>query len=236
MTRRQAAEEERAEDGAEDRPDAADDDDRDELDREEQAPLVRGDVLLVGAVERAGQPPRRRSRRRTRRPCSAPRSTPMISAATSRSRIACIARPGRVRTMFLASSAHERDEPPDQPEPALVADVLVAEDRDGVEVERPERDRRPSTEVPGVAAGEPLEVAEQVLAEEHQPERHDRQVVAAQAQRERADRARRRAAPNSAAAGSQSEQRQAELAADVRRPRTRRTPMKKAWPSETWPV
>src|SRR5918992_3251361 len=161
---REAAEEQRAEHGAEDRPDAADDDDRDVLDREEQRPLVRGDVLLVGAVERAAE---RREAARYRE------GGDLVAAELDTDdlgRDVAVAdrldRPARPRADdVLGEQRAQADEPPHQPEPPLVADVLVAEDRDRVEVERAERrlggDRRAR-----VAAREPFHVSEQMLAEE----------------------------------------------------------------------
>ena len=139
----------------------------------------------------------------------------MTSAATSRSRTAWIARPGRVRTMFLASSATSATSAQITQNHAWFGVQIVPKISRVLDVEEPDVRRRVDRRA-RVAAGDLLEVAEQVLAEEHEAERHDRQVVAAQAQRERPDERADRRAPNSAAREQPQRQRQVELAADLR--------------------
>ena len=156
--------------------------------------------LLVGAEQRAGH----------RRPCAldtakaptlyAAGCTPMTSAATSRSRTACIARPGPRAHDVLGQQRDDRDERPDQPEPALVAACSCSPNElEVVEVERADRGRGALDRRAAVAAGDRRPGCAKMCSPTNtQAERDDRQVVAAQAQRERpderADHARRQSA------------------------------------------
>ena len=111
----------------------------------------------------------------------------MTSADRSRSRTACMARPARERTRFLArmaaiaTSAHTSQKSPawQRVVPPEHDQVVQVERADG-EIGVPQADA-------AVAAGDAVPVVEHVPPEEQQPERHDHEVVAAQPQHERAD-------------------------------------------------
>jgi hypothetical protein len=99
-------------------------------------------------------------------------------------RAQCPAGPGAHEV--LGQQCDDRDQPPDEPEVPLVAGVVLTGDLERTEVDRPEGGLRADGGAV-VAAGDVAEVAPDVLADEDQAERDDREVVPAQPQRERPD-------------------------------------------------